>query len=135
MPRLQWRRVGSDVSLITYGGCLPKTLQAAELLVADGINAEVIDLRVLRPLDVSTIVGSVKNTHRAIIVDEGWKTGSLSAELMAIIMEQAFFELDAPVMRVCSQEVPMPYARHLEDAALPQVADIVAAARQMMQKE
>jgi pyruvate dehydrogenase E1 component beta subunit len=122
------RRAGTDVSLITYGGTLGKTLQAAEQLAGDGISAEVIDLRTLRPLDTATIVASVTKTHRAVIVDEGWRSGSLSAEITARIVEQAFYELDAPVARVCSAEVPMPYAKHLEDAALPQVAGIVAAA-------
>ncbi len=129
------RRKGSDLSVITYGGSLPKAMQAAEALAAKGVDAEVIDLRVLRPLDVETIVASVKNTRRAIVVDEGWKTCGLSAEIVALIMENAFYELDAPLERVCSEEVPIPYAKHLEDAALPQVADIVAAAKKMMNKK
>jgi len=128
------RRAGTDVSLITYGGSLPKTLQAAEQLAAQGIAAEVIDLRVLRPLDTETLVASVRKTHRAIVIDEGWKTGSLSAEIIAIIVEQAFYELDAPPARVCSAEVPVPYARHMEEAALPQVPAIVAVAMQLMGK-
>lgn len=123
------RRPGKDLSMITYGGTLFKTLEAAELLTKDGIEAEVIDLRSLRPLDDATLIASVCRTHRAVIVDEGWKSGSISAEIMARIMERAFFELDAPVARVCSAEVPMPYAKHLEDAAVPQVPTIVAAAR------
>jgi pyruvate dehydrogenase E1 component beta subunit/2-oxoisovalerate dehydrogenase E1 component len=123
------RRDGTDVSLVTYGGCLYKTLDAAEQLAKDGIAAEVIDLRSLRPLDDATIMASVARTHRAVIVDEGWRSGSLAAEVSARIMEQAFWELDAPVGRVCSAEVPTPYPRHLEDAALPQVPDIVAAAK------
>jgi len=123
------RRAGSDVTLITYGGSLYKTLEAAEALAAAGIAAEVIDLRSLRPLDDATIMASVSKTHRAVIVDEGWRSGSLAAEVSARIMEQAFWELDAPVGRVCSAEVPIPYPKHLEDAALPQVPAIVAAAR------
>ena len=123
------RRVGSEVSLITYGGSLPKALQAAAELAEAGISAEVIDLRVLRPLDSKTIMASVRKTRRAVVVDEGWKSGSLAAEISARIMEQAFYDLDAPVARVCSEEVPIPYAKHLEEAALPQVAKIVAAAR------
>jgi pyruvate dehydrogenase E1 component subunit beta len=122
------RRSGKDVSLITYGGTLGKTLRAAEELAAEGIDAEVVDLRTLRPLDTATIVGSVVHTHRAVIVDEGWKSGSLSAEVTARIVENAFFDLDAPIERVCSAEVPVPYAKHLEEAALPQVPTIVAAA-------
>ena len=123
------RREGRDVSLITYGGCLFKTLEAAEQLAADGIDVEVIDLRSLRPLDDDTIMTSVAKTHRAVVIDEGWRTGSLAAEVGARIMEQAFWELDAPVGRVCSAEVPIPYPRHLEDAALPQVPAIVTAAK------
>jgi pyruvate dehydrogenase E1 component beta subunit/2-oxoisovalerate dehydrogenase E1 component len=123
------RRAGSDVTLITYGGSLYKTLEAAEALALEGIAAEVIDLRSLRPLDDATLMASVAKTHRAVIVDEGWRSGSLAAEVSARIMEQAFWELDAPVARVCSAEVPIPYPKHLEDAALPQVPAIVAAAR------
>jgi pyruvate dehydrogenase E1 component beta subunit len=123
------RRPGSDVTLITYGGSLGKTLEAADALAADGVQAEVIDLRTLRPLDEATILASVARTHRAVVVDEGWRSGSLAAEVSARIMEGAFWELDAPVARVCSAEVPIPYAKHLEDAALPQVAGILDAAR------
>src|SRR3972149_6547960 len=126
------RRSGKHVSLVTYGGTLFKTLQAAEELAREGIDAEVIDLRGLRPLDTATIVESVSHTHRAVIVDEGWRSGSISAEIMARIMEHAFYELDAPVARVCSAEVPMPYPKHLEDAAIPQVPAIVASARRVV---
>jgi pyruvate dehydrogenase E1 component beta subunit len=125
------RRPGKQISLITYGGTLFKTLQAAEELAREGIDAEVIDLRTLRPLDTATIVDSVRRTHRAVIIDEGWKSGSISAEIMARIMENGFYELDAPVARVCSVEVPMPYPKHLEDAAIPQVPAIVTAARRV----
>jgi len=123
------RRPGRDLTLITYGGNLPKTLAAAEQLAGDGIEAEVIDLRCLRPLDEATIMTSVRRTRRAVIVDEGWRSGSLAAEISARIVEQVFYELDAPPARVCSAEVPIPYPKHLEDAALPQVDGIVAAAR------
>jgi pyruvate dehydrogenase E1 component beta subunit len=123
------RRPGSDVTLITYGGTLPKAMTAADQLAADGIAAEVVDLRTLRPLDDATILASVRRTHRAVIVDEGWRSGSLSAEVSARITEQAFYDLDAPVERVCTAEVPIPYAWHLEEAALPQPATIAAAAR------
>jgi pyruvate dehydrogenase E1 component beta subunit/2-oxoisovalerate dehydrogenase E1 component len=123
------RRGGSDITLISYGGSLFKTLEAAEALAADGIDAEVIDLRSLRPLDDATVMASVAKTHRAVVVDEGWRSGSLAAEVSARIMEQAFWDLDAPVGRVCSAEVPIPYPRHLEAAALPQVPQIVAAAK------
>ena len=128
------RRAGKDVSLITYGGTLGKTLQAAEMLAAEGIEAEVIDLRTLRPLDMPTILDSVKKTHRAVIVDEGWKSGSLSAEIMARLVEQAFYDLDAPLARVCTAEVPIPYPKHLEDAALPQPPGIIAATRDLVSR-
>jgi pyruvate dehydrogenase E1 component beta subunit len=127
------RRSGGDISLITYGGTLFKTLQAADLLAADGIDAEVLDLRVLRPLDDAALLESVRKTHAAVVVDEGTRTGSLSAEIIARINEGAFYDLDAPVARVCSAEVPMPYSKHLEDAALPQMATIAAASREVMQ--
>jgi pyruvate dehydrogenase E1 component beta subunit len=126
------RRPGRDLSLVTYGGTLGCTLAAAEELAREGIEAEVIDLRSLRPLDGATLLASVKRTHRAVVVDEGWRSGSLSAEISARLMEEAFFELDAAVERVCSAEVPMPYARHLEQAALPRTETIVAAARRVM---
>jgi len=129
ITRATVRRNGSHISLLTYGGTLGKTLEAAETLAAEDIDAEVVDLRALRPLDTAAIVASVSRTHRAVIVDEGWRSGSISAEIMARIMEGAFYELDAPVARVCSSEVPMPYARHLEEAALPQVPAIVEAVR------
>jgi pyruvate/2-oxoglutarate/acetoin dehydrogenase E1 component len=126
------RRPGKNISLITYGGTLFKTLEAAEELARQQIDAEVIDLRTLRPLDTATLIDSLRRTHRAVIIDEGWKSGSLSAEIMARIMENAFYELDAPVARVCSAEVPMPYPKHLEDAAIPQVPGIVGAARRVV---
>jgi pyruvate dehydrogenase E1 component beta subunit len=129
LDRAAIRRPGTDVSLITYGGCLPKALAAADQLAADGIDAEVVDLRSLRPLDAGTVLESVRKTRRAVVVDEGWRSGSLAGELVARIAEDAFYELDAPPARVCSAEVPIPYAKHLEDAALPQVPAIVAAAR------
>ncbi|MEV4230767.1 alpha-ketoacid dehydrogenase subunit beta [Streptomyces bobili] len=122
------RRPGTDISLITYGGSLSKALAAADELSTEGTSAEVVDLRTLRPLDNEAITATVARTHRAVIVDEAWRTGSLAAEISARIAEESFYELDAPVERVCSAEVPIPYARRLEEAALPQIADIVAAA-------
>ncbi|RZL81658.1 MAG: alpha-ketoacid dehydrogenase subunit beta [Rhodococcus sp. (in: high G+C Gram-positive bacteria)] len=122
------RRKGTHISLITYGGSVPKVLAAADVLAEKGITAEVIDLRVLRPLDTATIAASVRKTHRAVVVDEGWRTGSLASEVMAQIVEREFFELDAPPRRVCSVEVPVPYAKHLEHATLPQVEAIVSTA-------
>jgi pyruvate dehydrogenase E1 component beta subunit len=124
------RRPGTGVTLITYGGTLPAVLEAADQLAGEGIDAEVIDLRTLRPLDDATILGSVGRTHRAVVVDEGWRSGSISAEIAARISEHAFFDLDAPVLRVCSEEVPVPYAKHMELAALPSVERVVAAARE-----
>ena len=125
-------RPGRDLTVITYSASLWKALDAARLLAANGIEAEVIDLRTLRPLDDETFLASVAKTHRALIVDEGWRSGSISAEISARIMERAFYELDAPVQRVCSAEAPLPYARHLEEAALPQVATVVTAAQRMV---
>jgi len=128
MEKAVVRKQGTDITLITYGGSLPKVLMAASALDALNINVEVVDLRCLRPLDNHTILASVKKTHRAIIIDEGWKTGSLAGEISAIIMEQAFWYLDAPVQRICTQEVPIPYPSHLEQAALPQVEQIIRCA-------
>jgi pyruvate dehydrogenase E1 component beta subunit len=132
IARAAVRRPGRDVSLVAYGGTLGKALAAAGTLAGEGIEAEVIDLRVLRPLDTATVLESVRRTRRAVVVDEGWRTGSLAAELSARIVEEAFYDLDAPVARVCSAEVHMPYPRHLEEAALPQPAGIAAAARALV---
>jgi len=126
------RREGAQVSLITYGASLPKTLEAAEQLAREGIDAEVLDLRVLRPLDEAALLASVRKTRRAVVIDESWRSGGLAAEVMARIMEGAFYDLDAPPARVCSEEVPVPYAKHLEDAALPQAGKIVAAAERLV---
>jgi pyruvate dehydrogenase E1 component beta subunit len=126
--RASVRREGGDITLVAYGGSVGKALAAAEQLATRGVAAEVLDLRTLRPLDTEALVGSVRKTRRAVLIDEAWRTGSFAAEQSAIIMEQAFYDLDAPVARVCSAEVPMPYAKHLEDAALPQVPAIVGAA-------
>jgi pyruvate dehydrogenase E1 component beta subunit len=123
------RRAGRDVTLITYGWSLYKCLAAADALAQEGIEAEVLDLRTLRPLDDAAIMASVRRTRRAVVVDEGWRSGGLSAEVTTRIVEQAFYELDAPVARVCTAEVPVPYAKHLEDAALPSPARIEAAVR------
>lgn len=129
IARAAVRRTGGDVSIITYGGMLPRALAAAERLAGEGLDAEVLDLRVLRPLDTAAVLGTVRRTHRAVVVDEGWRSGSISAEVSARIMEEAFFDLDAPVARVCSAEVPMPYAKHLEEAAIPSVDRIVDTVR------
>ena len=126
------RRPGSAVSVITYGATLHKTLLAAEALAREGVEVEVIDLRTLRPLDMETIAASVRKTRRAVIVDEGWRSGSLSAEIAARIGETLFYDLDAPVTRICTAEVPIPYPKHLEDAALPQPDTIAAAVRAVL---
>jgi pyruvate dehydrogenase E1 component beta subunit len=125
------RRSGDDVTILAYGGTLRTGLDAAEELARDGVGAEVIDLRSLRPLDTPTIMTSVARTHRAVVVDEGWRSGSLSAEVSARITEELFYDLDAPVARVCSAEVPMPYAKHLEDATIPQASSVVAAVKSL----
>lgn len=133
--RAEVRRAGRDVSLIAHGGSVPKALAAAEQLAGRGVEAEVLDLRCLRPLDEQAILATVRRTHRAVLVDEGWRSGSLAAEVSARIMEGAFYELDAPVARVCSAEVPIPYARHLEEAALPQVPRIVSAVERTVRRD
>lgn len=127
-------RDGTDISIATYGASLYKVLEAADQLAQEGIEAEVIDLRVLRPLDDDTLLSSISKTHRMMVVDEGWRSGSISAEISARITEKAFYELDAPVERLCSAEVPMPYAKHLEDAALPQVDSIVQTTKSFLQQ-
>ncbi|QZA05983.1 alpha-ketoacid dehydrogenase subunit beta [Mycolicibacter heraklionensis] len=131
IARAAVRRSGSDATIIAYGGGLPKALDAAEQLSLAGIECDVIDLRVLRPLDVGTIVESVQKTRRAVVVDEAWRSGSLAAEVSARIVEEAFYDLDAPIARICSAEVPIPYSRHLEQAALPQSAQVVSAVRNL----
>jgi pyruvate/2-oxoglutarate/acetoin dehydrogenase E1 component len=122
-------RAGRDVTLVTYGASLWRCVTAAEELASSGIEAEIIDLRSLRPLDDAAIMDSVRHTRRAVIVDEGWRSGSLAAEITTRIVEQGFYDLDAPVARVCAEEVPIPYPRHLEDAALPGASRIVAVAK------
>jgi len=128
------RREGTDATLIAHSACVKKALNAAEMLAGEGIDCEVIDLRILRPLDDETFIGSVRKTHRAVVVDEAWRSGSLAAEIASRIMEQAFYDLDAPVERICSAEVPIPYPRHLEQAALPQPQSIAAAVRKAMRR-
>jgi pyruvate dehydrogenase E1 component beta subunit len=135
-PAGVWRaravREGRDLTVVTFGGSLPKVLDAAGRLAKEGIEAAVVDLRVLRPLDLEPALDSLRRTHRLLVVDEGWKTGSLAAEVIARVTEQGFYELDAPPARVCSEEVPVPYAAHLERAALPNAEKIVAAARELV---
>jgi pyruvate dehydrogenase E1 component beta subunit len=128
------RRAGADVTLVTYGATQHTVLAAAEELAADGIDAEVIDLRSLRPLDDATLLASVARTHRALVVEEAWRTLGLGAEVAARITQEAFYDLDAPVGRIGCAEVPLPYAKHLEDAAIPQVPRIVEAVRRVMHR-
>jgi pyruvate/2-oxoglutarate/acetoin dehydrogenase E1 component len=135
IDRAAVRRQGRDVTVVTYGASLYKCLDAATQLAGEGVELEVIDLRTLRPLDDAAILQSVRKTHRALIVDEGWRSGSLAAEIGMRIAEQAFYELDAPLARVCTREVPIPYPKHLEDAALPSVAGVVKAVRSMVPRE
>jgi pyruvate dehydrogenase E1 component beta subunit len=135
LHRAAIRRPGRDVTLIAYGWSLHKCLVAAEDLAQAGIEAEVLDLRTLRPLDEEAIISSVRRTRHAVIVDEGWRSGSLSAEVTTRIVEQAFYDLDAPVARVCTAEVPVPYAKHLEDAALPSPGRIAAAVHAVLERD
>ncbi|MFE3755856.1 alpha-ketoacid dehydrogenase subunit beta [Nocardia tengchongensis] len=123
------RRAGTDATLVSYGGGLRVAEAAAEELAGDGISAEVIDLRTLRPLDESTVLASIARTHRLVVVDEGWRSVSISAEIAARAAENGYYLLDAPITRVCTAEVPIPYARQLEEAALPQPGVVAAAVR------
>lgn len=132
ITRAKVRREGKDISIITYGAGVYKALDAAAELAAAGIDAEVVDLRVLRPLDEATVIASVAKTHRALVVEEAWRSGGMAAEISARIMEKAFYELDAPVQRLCGVEAPIPYPKHLEDASVPQIADIVNAVKKMI---
>jgi pyruvate dehydrogenase E1 component beta subunit len=132
LDRAAVRRAGTDVTLVSWSARVHTCLAAAEALAAEGVEAEVIDLRTLRPLDLPTVLESVTRTHRALVVDEAWRTGGLGAEVAAAIAEEAFWDLDAPVGRVATLEVPIPYAIHLEQAALPQPDDVVAAVRRLV---
>lgn len=129
------RREGKDISIITYGAAVYKALDAASELATMGIDAEVVDLRVLRPLDEATIFSSVKKTHRALLVEEAWASVNVSSEVSARIMEHVFYELDAPVQRLGGVEAPIPYPKHLEDASIPQQADIINKVKKMLQHD
>ncbi len=126
------RREGKDLSIITYGPGVYKALAAAEILASSGIDVEIIDLRVLNPIDNETIMNSVAKTHKALIVEEAWRSVSISSEIISRIMENAFFSLDAPVERLCGIEVPIPYPKHLEEASIPQKQDIVDSVLKMI---
>lgn len=134
LAKAEVKRQGKDVTIISYLRTLILAMKAAEHLADIGIDAEVVDVRTLRPLDTETIVGSVKKTHRAVIVEEDWKSVGMGAEISARILEGAFDYLDAPVMRVALAEVPMPYSKPLEQLAVPSQDDIVMAVRQIMGK-
>ena len=122
-------RIGSDVTIVAYSNMVNCALQAAELLVEEGIRAEVINLRSLRPLDTECIINSLKKTNRLVSVEEGWPVAGMGAEIAAIAMEKAFDYLDAPVLRATGADVPMPYARNLETAYLPNAAKVIEAAK------
>ncbi|WP_294137204.1 pyruvate dehydrogenase complex E1 component subunit beta [Sphingobium sp.] len=127
-------RSGSDVTLVSYSIGVGLALEAAETLAAEGIDAEVIDLRTLRPLDTATVLESLKKTNRLVVVEEGWPTCSIASEIAAVVMEQGFDDLDAPVLRVTNEDVPLPYAANLEKAALIDAARVVAAAKKVCYK-
>ena len=127
------RRPGKDVTIVAFSICVKYALEAAQKLKAEGIDAEVIDLRTLRPLDKQSIIDSVRKTHRLISVEEGWPVAGIGSEIAAIAMEELFDELDAPVVRVAGKDVPLPYAANLEKLALPTTEDVVDAARSICQ--
>ncbi len=122
------KRTGTDITIIAYSNMVLTALEAADHLEKEGISVDLIDLRTLNPLDITTVTTSVKKTNRAIIVEEDWKTGGAGAEISAQIYEHVFTALDAPVIRVAGKDVPMPYAKNLERAAIPQVEDVIQAA-------
>ncbi|MBM2843997.1 MAG: pdhB [Anaerolineales bacterium] len=126
------QRPGRDVTLVTYSKMLQVSLQAADQLAQEGIEVEIVDLRSLRPLDMGPVLDSFRRTNRAVIVEEGWRSFGVGAEVSARIYEEAFDYADAPIVRVAQKEVPLPYNRDLEQAALPQLADVIAAVRQVL---
>ena len=126
------QRPGRDVTIVTYSKMLEISTKAAELLAKDGIEAEIVDLRSLRPLDMGPVLESFKKTNRAVIVEEGWRSFGLGSEIAARIYEEAFDYVDAPVRRVAQKEVPLPYNRTLEQMALPQVDDVVQAVKEVL---
>ena len=127
-------RPGKDVTLVSYSIGVGLALDAAETLAAEGIDAEVIDLRTLRPLDTATVLESLKKTNRIVVVEEGWPTCSIASEIAAVVMEKGFDDLDAPVLRVTNEDVPLPYAANLEKAALIDAARVVEAAKKVCYK-
>ncbi len=130
--RSKVQRPGSDATLVAYSKGLDLSLKAAEELAAQGVEVEVVDLRTLRPLDMAPVLESVRKTNRAVVVEEGWRSFGVGAEVAARIQEEAFDDLDAPILRVAQKEVPLPYNRMLEQSALPQVSDVVAAVQEVL---
>jgi pyruvate dehydrogenase E1 component beta subunit len=126
------QRPGSDVTIVTYSRGLQLSMEAAEELSKDGIEAEVVDLRTLRPLDMEPVLESFKKTYHAVVVEEGWKSYGVGAEIASRIYEEAFDYVDAPILRVAQKEVPLPYNRALEQSALPQVPDVVSAVKEVL---
>jgi pyruvate dehydrogenase E1 component beta subunit len=126
------QREGKDVTIVTYSKGLELSMKAAEELAKEGIQVEIVDLRCLRPLDMEPVLESFKKTNRAVVVEEGWKSYGVGSEIAARIYEEAFDYLDAPVKRVAQKEVPLPYNRTLEQAALPQVEDVIAAVKEVL---
>jgi pyruvate dehydrogenase E1 component beta subunit len=126
------QRPGRDVTVVTYSKGLEISLKAAEQLARDGIEVEIVDLRTLRPLDMAPVLDSFKKTNRAVIVEEGWRSYGVGAEVAARIYEEAFDYVDAPIQRVAQKEVPLPYNRTLEQMALPQVEDVVRAVKEVL---
>jgi len=126
------KRQGKDVTLVSYSKMLQVTLEAADKLAEQGVEAEVIDLRTLRPLDTQPILESVRKTNRLVVIEEGWRSFGVGAEISSTVAEQAFDYLDAPIRRVAQVEVPLPYNRRLEQMALPQVDDVIRAAKDVL---
>jgi pyruvate dehydrogenase E1 component beta subunit len=129
------KREGSDVSILTHGKMVHIALQAAQKLEKDGVQAEVIDLRSLRPLDVETITQSIAKTNRAVYVEEGWSYCGIGGSIVATLQDEAFDDLDAPILRVYQADVPMPYAKALEKAAKPSAERVVAACNRVLYRE
>jgi pyruvate dehydrogenase E1 component beta subunit len=132
LDKAKIQRPGSDVTLVTYSKMLEKSIKAADELAKEGIEAEIVDLRCLRPLDMEPVLASFKKTNRAVIVEEGWLSYGVGAEVSARIYEQAFDYVDAPIKRVAQKEVPLPYNRDLEQMALPQVEDVIKAVKEVL---
>ena len=132
LDKAKIHRSGSDVTLVTYSKMLELSVKAADQLAKEGIDAEIIDLRCLRPLDMEPVLESIKKTNRAVVVEEGWRSFGVGAEVASRIYEQAFDYVDAPIQRVAQKEVPLPYNRNLEQMALPQVEDIIQAVKEVL---